>query len=1083
MKKQGLSSRWYLWAIALLLLVVLLLPTFFSTSVGTKVLLSIIKGTTSQEIQVDKLSLSWLGPQKASNITVKDDKRNLLFHAAQAETDASLFGMIHFNESLKVHKGELKFLPPDQSPIVFNEIEILIHVPKKEFTLIFTITGKTAQGGSPGSFNIKGEIANLETSQPLITLQADANNFPVQGIDQILDLEGLLVTAIGPTIDLHLRASTAKESVVLNFQAQSEQLTAHIDTIAADETLLLKSPAKVSLLVTPSLIKQLSPLTLNASTKLELTVQRLSCPFTDVGLNLAQLSFLADLDLAPSHFEEFTLTSLKAKLFSEKVSNSVGISFNATSPQFTLSHTELTLANKITLNDPTIVSYKLNSGEEVSFKLNSLMLPFPIEPEKMQLQADLIVPSCALSGSFSVNTWENISFLAKGANFQTSSIEARYKNEILAIKTPFSIHYALTNNTVESHLPKALLLKTAEINIEIQPTSLPIKDLAIEKLRLQGKASVDELLFASRNASKQFPVKNAVLQFTLDAPAQSANAAFTSVIGEGNCAVDFTLQQFDLENSAIASLTANAKIDNLSTSFIDTLLTQNFDLQTLFGNAVNLNIQLESSPAQQHFHVKARTPLVDLVTGFVIQDNMLKLTNEGLNFNFTITKESYPLLDSGPFKLQQSALCSLRLDQLTWPLIPTEKAVSLKDRFPEIDFDWNQIRLKGNMYLKEADYQQFALSNMQLHFDKSEEISFSLSSALSPQGQIAIVGQVPITNASQIKIDGAIDNFPTIILDLFARFFGKSEISFVPVFGKTLNAKIVLDLQNFNGPLSLDINSENTKAYLAGQVNGGILTLHDPLYAQVLMTPELSALLFKQMDPLSIKEITSKSPITLEINPAGFVMPIQNFDPNKVFISKARLGLGKLTCRNEGNINIALGLLKWGKKEENLKLWFAPCDFRVKAGEVSIERTEILIADTFDVALWGNISLPNRYVDMVLGLTAPALSKAFSIKDLPKDYVLQIPMRGPMDNVSIDSGKATTKIALLMAWQQKSIAGALGGGIFGGLAGKVIPLPDFDSKAPPAKHPFPWETPQKEHTSHAIKKGDKPLKQLLKLLY
>ncbi len=1047
-------------------------------------LLGIVQGTTRQEIQVDQLSLSWLGPQKASNITVKDVKRHILFHGREAETGASLFGMFNFTDSLKVHNGELKFLPPDQPPIVFNEIEILINIPKKGTPLAFTITGKTAQEGSPGSFNIKGEIANLESPQPLITLQANANNLPVQGVDQILDLKGLLVTAVGPTIDFHLTANTAKETVALNLQAQSAQLTANIDTVSANETLLLKSPAKISLLVTPTLVKQLAPLTLNAPTKLELTVQRLSCPFSDLGLNLRELSFLADLDLDPAHFEEFTLASLKAKLFSEKVSDSVAISVDAISPQFTLSHTELSLAKAVTLNGPTIISYKLNSGEEVFLKLNSLMLPLPPQPEKVQLQGDLTLPSSALSGNFSVNTWENISFSAKGPNFQTSPVEARYKNELLTIKTPFSINYALTNPTVESYLPKATLLKTADIKIEIQPVSLSTKDLAVEKLRLQGKASINELLFASRNASKQFPVKNAILQFTLDGPAQSANATFTSVIGEGNCALDFTLQQFDLENSAIANLTANAKIDNLSTSFIDTLLTQNLDLQTLLGNSINLDVQLESSPSEQLLHVKARTPLLDLVTGFTIQDNRLKLTSEGLSFNFTVTKESYPLLDSGPFKLQQPALCSLKLDQLTWPLLPTQKTGSFEERFPEISFDWNPIRLKGSLYLKEADYQQFALNNMQLHFDKSEAISFSLSSALSPQGQIEVIGQMPATSASQIKIDAAIDNFPTLILDLFARFFGRSRVSFIPVFGKTLNAKVVLDLQNFNGPLSLDLSSENTKAYLAGQVNQGILTLHDPLYAQVLMTPELSALLLKQIDPLSIKEITSRSPITLEVSPTGFVMPIQNFDPGKIFISKARLGLGKITCRNEGNLNVALGLLKWGKKEENLKLWFAPCDFKVRAGEVGIERTEILIADTFDVALWGKISLPTQYVDMTLGLTASALSKAFSIKDLPKDYLLQIPMRGPMDNVSIDSGKATTKIGLLMAWQQKSIAGALGGGVFGGLVGKAIPLPDFDSKPPPAKRPFPWETPQKERTSsRAIKKGDKPLKQLLKLLY
>ena len=171
----------------------------------------------------------------------------------------------------------------------------------------------------------------------------------------------------------------------------------------------------------------------------------------------------------------------------------------------------------------------------------------------------------------------------------------------------------------------------------------------------------------------------------------------------------------------------------------------------------------------------------------------------------------------------------------------------------------------------------------------------------------------------------------------------------------------------------------------------------------------------------------------------------------------------------------------------------------VKKGIVDVERADILLAETFDIALWGTINPIKNNVDMTLGLTADCLSKAFAITNIPPDYVLQIPMTGTLSDVKINTGKATAKVAALLAWQQAETAGALAGGstgaLFGHLIGKLGALPLNDKNTPPAKRPFPWEkessansndSKSKEGAAKAkkahIKKEDKPLKQLLKIL-
>jgi hypothetical protein len=213
-------------------------------------------------------------------------------------------------------------------------------------------------------------------------------------------------------------------------------------------------------------------------------------------------------------------------------------------------------------------------------------------------------------------------------------------------------------------------------------------------------------------------------------------------------------------------------------------------------------------------------------------------------------------------------------------------------------------------------------------------------------------------------------------------------------------------------------------------------------------------------------------------------------------VPDATIELGKIICRNEGNINVALSLLKTKQfdKSGELSLWFAPIDLKIKKGMVAIERTEILLADTFDICVWGTYDLVQDYVDMLLGLTAQTLSRAFGVKNLPENYVLTIPMKGPAQNVQLNSSKATTKITLLLAWQNKVISGALGssaaGALFGELVGKMATLPDSDAKVPPAKHPFPWEVGKAGKTSQTsshekkrqFKVKENPLKQILKVI-
>ncbi|NDD59048.1 MAG: hypothetical protein EBZ47_07370, partial [Chlamydiae bacterium] len=249
------------------------------------------------------------------------------------------------------------------------------------------------------------------------------------------------------------------------------------------------------------------------------------------------------------------------------------------------------------------------------------------------------------------------------------------------------------------------------------------------------------------------------------------------------------------------------------------------------------------------------------------------------------------------------------------------------------------------------------------------------------------------------------------------------------------------------------------------------------------------------VNPLSISEIRSSNPITFEVQPAGVSIPLTSFSLAKLTIPDIRIELGQVQCSNEGNLNITLGLLKSVQLSQNkyLNLWFTPIDMHIKNGVIDMDRADILIAETFDICLWGKINPITDKVNMYLGLTADCLSKAFGISELPDDYVLQIPLTGSLKDVKINTGKATAKVAALLAWQQASRAGANAAGPAGGALGKLMnklgSLPLNDSDTPKANRPFPWEAgssdkKRKKKTSSSsekkshVKPTDKPLKQL-----
>lgn len=112
---------------------------------------------------------------------------------------------------------------------------------------------------------------------------------------------------------------------------------------------------------------------------------------------------------------------------------------------------------------------------------------------------------------------------------------------------------------------------------------------------------------------------------------------------------------------------------------------------------------------------------------------------------------------------------------------------------------------------------------------------------------------------------------------------------------------------------------------------------------------------------------------------------------------------GKILLKNPKGLRTALILLK-GKVDKKTDL---PIDFEYMKGEIKndilhLEKTSIFLDGSIQIFLDGDINLESHQADLTLGLPAKSLKKLIGLKELPADFVLEIPLSGPLDQFFLD---------------------------------------------------------------------------------
>lgn len=307
-------------------------------------------------------------------------------------------------------------------------------------------------------------------------------------------------------------------------------------------------------------------------------------------------------------------------------------------------------------------------------------------------------------------------------------------------------------------------------------------------------------------------------------------------------------------------------------------------------------------------------------------------------------------------------------------------------------------------------------------------------------GHISLKGTLYSKLHFQVQVD--VKNFPLVVLD-----HDLDEL-----LGPTLNLFGSLSMNEGRGSVDLTAKTEHFETVLKGNLRDASLTLKKPLIAHLNLTPKLSSFLLKHANPIFINSMLSREPIVLRVETEGFSLPLP-FSFEKLRVGKATLHLEQLIFSNGEKIAALISKLQPDQflPVPTMTAWFSPLSFHIDRGVLKIDRTDALLDDSVHLSTWGRVDFIRDQLDLVLGIPADTLNHSFGIKDLPKNYMIKVDIRGSTKNPEVLKTPAMAKIATLMATGKLPKEG-----ILGSLA-SIFSSPKVDEDVPEAPPSYPWD--------------------------
>lgn len=260
-----------------------------------------------------------------------------------------------------------------------------------------------------------------------------------------------------------------------------------------------------------------------------------------------------------------------------------------------------------------------------------------------------------------------------------------------------------------------------------------------------------------------------------------------------------------------------------------------------------------------------------------------------------------------------------------------------------------------------------------------------------------------------------------------------------------LELKRVVSVFSKSQSIKLTMHDSDSSLKFTGKIQDDLITLITPAE----MTLDLNALLrqpaLAERSPLNLIHSAS-TPIKVTIAPEGSAIPL---DLNKLKLLKIKSvisKLGEITFKQEGPLRSLARHFNAGDKPFTVR--FLPAHLSANDGIVTLSRLDLLLMQTYPLALWGTVDLLDEQLRMTLGVPTDALSKFYKLPFLKSQEMVTLPVVGPIRNPKIDMSKFELQLNTLAA---KAI-----GGVVGKLIKSSASLKPTSDPIPPPTTIIPW---------------------------
>ena len=529
-----------------------------------------------------------------------------------------------------------------------------------------------------------------------------------------------------------------------------------------------------------------------------------------------------------------------------------------------------------------------------------------------------------------------------------------------------------------------------------------------------------------------------------------------------------TKGSIDLQGSFLVSkkidllpLTLTTACTNLSTEFLS-LFTQDLSIRSLIGDTFDLKLNVK----EQLYTFDLSSPLVKTQGSAYWDKEKNQLTANSIPLSFTLTQDNYNFIRS----LIKLPILNF-LEPSAFHGIIHQLSLNTKDKSPFPTFDRSSLvfhaELTSEKLLLASLSEVSRISSLQIQTKVSEKLlSSRIQASFSAKKQGSFFSDISWTKQTEaLDIEIKALELPTYLLEGLL-----PQISLQKLCGPRINLTLNTNLAAKSGPLSMEMLSSYSSFFLEGQLQKQTIILDKPLYCQLNKDAGTYALqnFFSSLQP--------QNPISIKIAAEETLSFSYPFHSKQWIIPTLEIELGKVLCHKRGFSSALFNLLKAHQFDAAItfNLWIAPIIMHIDKSLITLERVELLLADLYEIAVWGKIK--DDLLKMKIGLPESTLNKAFEIPNLPLNYVLALTLEGSLRNPEINLKKAAGKIAELFICQQNKNPLNI-----------LIPKCKSLQKTPipPAKHPFPWEqktTFIKGKNIKRFKQDDKPLEQLLKVM-